>query len=46
MKILVLGDVMGASGRNALNKKLPGLIFNYEIDFVIASSCYCCVMIG
>ena len=36
MKILVLGDVMGVSGRNALNKKLPGLISNNEIDFVIA----------
>ena len=28
MKILVLGDVMGASGRNALNKKLPQIINN------------------
>ena len=37
MKILVLGDVMGASGRNALNKKLPQIIKNYEIDFVIAN---------
>ena len=37
MKILVLGDVMGASGRNALNKKLPGLIYNNEIDFVIVN---------
>ena len=37
MKILVLGDVMGASGRNALNKKLPGLILNNEIDFVIVN---------
>ena len=37
MKILVLGDVMGASGRNALNKKLPQLIKNNEIDFVIVN---------
>ena len=37
MKILVLGDVMGVSGRNALNKKLPGLISNNEIDFVIVN---------
>ena len=37
MKILVLGDVMGASGRNALNKKLPKLIENNEIDFVIVN---------
>ena len=37
MKILVLGDVMGVSGRNALNKKLPKLIINNEIDFVIVN---------
>ena len=37
MKILVLGDVMGASGRNALNKKLPQIINNNEIDFVIVN---------
>ena len=37
MKILVLGDVMGASGRNALNKKLPKLIESNEIDFVIVN---------
>ena len=37
MKILVLGDVMGASGRNALNKKLPQIIKNNEIDFVIVN---------
>ena len=37
MKILVLGDVMGASGRNALNKKLPQIIKNNEIEFVIVN---------
>ena len=37
MKILVLGDVMGASGRNALSKKLPQLIINNEIDFVVVN---------
>ena len=37
MKILVLGDVMGSSGRNALNKKLPKIIKNNEIDFVIVN---------
>ena len=37
MKILVLGDVMGTSGRNALNKKLPQIIKNNEIDFVIVN---------
>ena len=37
MKILVLGDVMGVSGRKALNKKLPQIINNKEIDFVIVN---------
>ncbi len=37
MKILVLGDVMGVSGRNALSQKLPKLINNNEIDFVIVN---------
>ena len=37
MKILILGDVMGASGRNALNKKLPKLIESNEIDFAIVN---------
>ena len=37
MKILVLGDVMGSSGRNALNKKLPQIIKSNEIDFVIVN---------
>ena len=26
MKILILGDVMGSSGRKAINKKLPNII--------------------
>ena len=37
MKILVLGDVMGVSGRKALNKKLPQIIISHEIDFVIVN---------
>jgi 2',3'-cyclic-nucleotide 2'-phosphodiesterase len=37
MKILILGDVMGVSGRNVLNKKLPELIKNKDINFVIAN---------
>ena len=37
MKILVLGDVMGASGRNALNKKLPQIIHDNKIDFVVVN---------
>ena len=37
MKILVLGDVMGASGRNAINKKLPQIVNSKKIDFVIVN---------
>ena len=37
MKILVLGDVMGASGRNVLKKKLQKLINTNGIDFVIVN---------
>ena len=37
MKILILGDVMGSSGRTAINNKLPGIIKKYEADFVIAN---------
>jgi metallophosphoesterase (TIGR00282 family) len=37
MKLLILGDVMGASGRNVLKKKLPKIIDENNIDFVIAN---------
>ena len=37
MKILILGDVMGSSGRKALSNKLPELIKTYKIDFVIVN---------
>ena len=37
MKILVLGDVMGVSGRDVLNKKLPQLIIDNKIDFVVVN---------
>jgi metallophosphoesterase (TIGR00282 family) len=37
MKLLILGDIMGASGRNALNKKLSNLIERNAIDFVIVN---------
>ena len=33
MKILVLGDVVGAPGRIALKKKLPEILENKDIDF-------------
>ena len=37
MKILVLGDVMGASGRNVINKKLPQIVNSNKIDFIIVN---------
>ena len=35
MKILILGDVMGASGRKAIKKNLSKIIKDNEIDFTI-----------
>ena len=37
MNLLILGDVMGASGRKALSNKLPDLIKNNKIEFVIVN---------
>jgi len=37
MKMLILGDVMGASGREAINKKLPDLIKKNNINFVVVN---------
>ena len=37
MKILILGDVMGASGRKVINDKLPKLIVSQKLDFVIVN---------
>jgi metallophosphoesterase (TIGR00282 family) len=37
MNILLLGDVMGPSGRKALTEKLPNLIKQKKIDFVIVN---------
>ena len=35
MNILLLGDIMGPSGRRAINEKLPKLIKQKKLDFVI-----------
>jgi len=35
MNILILGDIVGPSGRKALVKKLPNLIKEKKINFVI-----------
>ena len=37
MNLLILGDIMGASGRKALYKELPVLIKAKKIDFVIVN---------
>ncbi len=37
MNILILGDIMGPSGRKAITQKLPSLIKNKKIDFVIVN---------
>ena len=35
MNILILGDIMGPSGRNAIKENLPALIKKKNLDFVI-----------
>ncbi len=37
MNILILGDIMGPSGRDAVIKKLPNLIKKKKIDFVVVN---------
>ena len=37
MNILILGDIMGPSGRKAIIKKLPDLIRKKKLDFVIVN---------
>ena len=37
MNLLILGDVMGASGRDVLKNKLPKVIRKNKIDFVVAN---------
>ena len=37
MNLLILGDIMGVSGRKALYNKLPNLINTNKIDFVIVN---------
>ena len=37
MNLLILGDIMGASGRRVLSSKLPDLIKDYKIDFVVVN---------
>ena len=37
MKILALGDVVGRPGRDIIAEKLPGLIAEHDVSFVVAN---------
>ena len=37
MKLLILGDVMGSSGREVIKNKLPLIITENKIDFVVVN---------
>jgi 2',3'-cyclic-nucleotide 2'-phosphodiesterase len=37
MRLLFLGDLVGRNGRNAVIERLPGLITEYQLDFVIVN---------
>jgi hypothetical protein len=37
LKILAIGDVIGKPGRKAVQQFLPGLIVEFDIDFVVAN---------
>ena len=35
MRLLFLGDIVGRTGRNAVIERLPGLIVDQQLDFVV-----------
>jgi 2',3'-cyclic-nucleotide 2'-phosphodiesterase len=37
MRLLFLGDVVGRSGRDAVSSRLPGLIEQFKVDFVVVN---------
>src|SRR5579883_2640899 len=37
MRILFIGDVVGRSGRNIVYERLPGLIRDWKLDFVVVN---------
>jgi metallophosphoesterase (TIGR00282 family) len=37
MQLLFLGDLVGRTGRNAVVERLPGLIADYRLDFVVVN---------
>lgn len=46
MNILCIGDIVGKPGRNFINERLPKLINEYKIDFVIANGENCAHGVG
>ncbi|WP_181706652.1 TIGR00282 family metallophosphoesterase [Chthonobacter rhizosphaerae] len=37
MRMLFIGDVVGRSGRNAIAERLPGLVADHRLDFVVVN---------
>ncbi|SON57170.1 metallophosphoesterase, MG_246/ family [Hartmannibacter diazotrophicus] len=37
MRLLFVGDVVGRSGRQILSERLPGLVSDYRLDFVVVN---------
>jgi metallophosphoesterase (TIGR00282 family) len=37
MRILVVGDVVGRSGRTVINERLPGLVRDWKLDLVVVN---------
>ena len=37
MRILFVGDVVGRSGRTVVNERLPGLVRDWKLDFVVVN---------
>src|SRR5476649_1436438 len=37
MRILFIGDIVGRSGRTIVNERLPGLIRDWKLDFVVVN---------
>ena len=37
MRILFVGDVVGRSGRTVVDQRLPGLIRDWKLDFVVVN---------
>lgn len=46
MNILCIGDIVGKPGRNFINTRLPKLIEEYKVDFVVANGENCAHGVG